>query len=276
MSYVMKYRASLVLLISTVGLSGALSLHAEAAVKAAAKSAPVVRPTASTSLCPLLNASYPRTVNDALVKLNLTDLTALADKGNTDAMVLLALRYTPAERSNDDADTQSRPQVDMDKAMALFQAAADKGHGYGEFYVGVAYMSGVGVAKDEAQAAQWFLRGAKHGAHAAQYWFGEMTAKGRGGLTVDWQAAKPYFASAAEGGAPDAYVELGYMYYKGLGGLERDAHKAAFCYRQGIKLHSQIAQVSLAGLINEGSVAWEPGDPELAAPDMAPQINLSK
>ncbi len=272
----MNYRTSLVLLISALGFSSSPSLQAEAALKAGAKPAPVIKPAPSDNLCPLLKESYPQTVNDALAKLSFMDLTALADKGNTDAMVLLALRYTPAERSADGADTQSRPPIDMDKAMALFRAAADKGHGYGEFYIGVAYMSGVGVAKDEAQAAQWFLRGAKHGAHAAQYWFGEMTAKGRGGLTADWQAAKPYFASAAEGGAPDAYVELGYMYYRGLGGLTQDSHKAAFCYRQGIKLHSQIAQVSLAGLINEGSVPWEPGDPDLAAPPAAPQSNPGK
>ena len=230
------------------------STEAQAAPKQATKRAE----RSGANFCPSLKASYPKTVNDSLADLSFEKLDALAAHGNTDAMVLVGLKYAGADQSSDD---HTAPPVDMDKAMTFFRTAADKKNGYAEYYVGVAYISGLGVPKDEVQAVKWFLRGAQHGAKIAEYWLGKMTAAGRGGLGPDWRAAVPHYRKAAEGGSPDAYVELGNIYAYGQDGLDKDYDKAGFCFRQGARLKSQIAEFNLIGLIRDGHTEWQLGDP---------------
>lgn len=212
------------------------------------------------NLCPPAKAEYDPGFDRRLDRRSLEELTALADQGNPDAMVLLGLRFLPSsERTS--ADGAARPPADMARALKLFRAAAKKRHGHAEFLVGVAFISGEGAAKDEKEAFEWFKRAAAHGSTLGQFWTGELIAKGRAGMTEDWKSALPYLAKAAEGGSADAYVELGYAYGSGLGGLDQDYRKAGFCYRQGAKLNSQIAQFGLLALIDEGHVAWMEGDP---------------
>ena len=210
----------------------------------------------STSLCPPYKQSYEPDFDVKMDGLSLRDLTARADSGNAGAMVLLGLRYTPGR----DTAPEDQLPIDLQKAMALFQRAAAKGNAFAEYLVGVAYMGGAGVAKDEAKAVEWFKRGAAHGNVSANYWFGEMTAKGRGGLKENWEAAIPNFRAAAAGGVSDAYVELAIAYEKGYGGLARNDESAAYCYRQGAKLNSQLAQYNLRVMIAKGRATWRPDD----------------
>jgi TPR repeat protein len=196
-------------------------------------------------------------LDEELDKLSLAELTALADGGNTHAMVLLGLRYTPAGPG----ESGERPPADMDKTLSLWRSAAANNHSHAEYLLGVAYMGGTGVPKDEAEAALWFRRAADRGNPLAQFWFGQMLAKGRGGLATDWKAALPYFSGAAAGDVNDAFVELGHMYAEGLGELDKDYEKAAVCYRHAVRRGSQIAQLNLRVLIGEGFITPQEGDP---------------
>jgi TPR repeat protein len=216
-----------------------------------------VAQSASSNVCPSDNAEYKSSVDVTLDHLSVEELTTLADTGRTDAMVLLALRYGPASDGN---ESDKRPAPDMEKAVALLQKAADKQNADAEFLMGTVYINGLGVPKDEAKAASWFARGARHGNAMAQFWYGEMTAKGRGGIAADWKAALPHFQGAAQKGVNDAFLELGYMYFNGYGGLEVDPQKAAFCYRR-IMAKSPLAQFNLRRLIEEEKIVWQPGDP---------------
>lgn len=220
--------------------------HAPAEANSEKKTAVAAR----TDLCPA-DATFQSRVDEKLNSLTLEDLTAEADKGNTAAQVLLGLRYT------------SGPTQDMEKAVGLFKAAADKKDADGEYYMGVAYLNGAGgVPKDDAQAAAWFKRSADKNHAVAQYWYGEMLAKGRGGLKEDWKAALPYFQKAARGAVGNAIVELGIMYVYGHGGLPVDYEKAAACYRVARDLGSGLAQYNLGLMIHDGKIKWQPGDPK--------------
>jgi len=214
----------------------------------AAPDATKIPPPSARELCPA-DAVFQSRVDEKLNSLSLEDLTTASNQGNTDATVLLGMRYTSGALQN------------YEKAVSLFQAAADKNNADGEYYMAVAYLNGFGVPKDEAQAAAWFKRSADRGHAVSQYWFGELTAKGRGGLTEDWEAALPYFKKGAQGAVPNALVEIGIMFHYGLGGLPVDYEESAVCYRVASKLGSQIAQYNLGLMIHDGKVKWQPGDP---------------
>ena len=249
----MNKNRALLLTTSLLGLSLALASCATQQEHAAPAPKQV---SAADNLCKPPVADTKRFLNEDLDALSLEDLTALAQDGNADAIVLLGLRYTSAPSAN-----ELEKAVSLSKAAALFRAAADKGQSHGEFLLGVAYMNGMGVSKDEAEAATWFTRSARRGNPAAQFWIGEMTAKGRGGITADWKVALPYFKDAAAGGTADAFLELGFMYAKGLGDLPQDYEEAATCYRQSVRMGSQIAQYNLRVLIADGHIARQDGDP---------------
>lgn len=234
----------------TAGLS-----HAASGEK---KAAPLVR----VKQCPV-DADFKSRVDEKLNSLSLEDLTAVADKGNTAAQVLLGLRYTSGENQ------------DMEKAVALFRAAADKKDSDGEYYVATAYLNGASVPKDEAQAAAWFKRSADRGHPVAQFWFGEMTAKGRGGLTADWKAALPYFEKAARAGVANALVEIGLMYHFGYGGLKVDYEKSAACMRVARGLGSQLAQYNIGRMIYDDRIKWQPGDPRKSEVPPMPTIETN-
>lgn len=242
----------LLLTASFIGFS--MTLASCATPQEQAASAPTQ--VSAADLCRPPTGDNKRFLNEKLDALSLEELTALAQDGNADAIVLLGLRYTSAPSAN-----ELEKAVSLSKAVALFRAAADKGQSHGEFLLGVAYMNGMGVSKDEAEAATWFTRSARRGNPAAQFWIGEMTAKGRGGITADWKVALPYFKDAAVGGTADAFLELGFMYAKGLGDLPQDYEKAATCYRQSVRMGSQIAQYNLRVLIADGHIARQDGDP---------------
>ena len=226
-------------------------------------SATCLAATPDANVCPATKTSYPPLYDAALDTLSLDDLTKRANAGNADALMLLGLNYTPSP----DHDAATALPVDMEMALALFRKAAKKRHGHAEFLIGVAYMGGAGVDKNEKEAWQWFKRAANHGSAAGQFWVGEMLAKGRAG-PGDWKGAQPYFIKAAEGGAPDAFVELGYMYSSGIT-MPVDFEKAAFCYRQAMN-KSSIASYNLRSLIDRRFVTWQQGDPGVPPKPEAP------
>ncbi len=210
---------------------------------------------AGPNLCPVAKADRPLPYDAALDALSLDELTKRANSGNADAIMLLGLKYAPSP----DHDPAAAPDTDVDKAVTLFRKAAKKGQSHAAFLMGVAYLGGSGVEKDEKQAVDWFRRAARNGSPAGQYWLGELMAKGRAGFNKDWEQALPHFKSAAEGGIPDAFIELGYMYSSGRA-LPMDYEKAAFRFRQVMAV-SQIASYNLRSLIDKRFVTWQQGDP---------------
>jgi uncharacterized protein len=132
-------------------------------------------------------------------------LRASGEKGNRGAQVELA-NLLLEDGGPDDRATVAK----------WFEDAAQSGDLVAAFNVGVCLARGVGVERDEEQAAHW-LRRAAEGVTDAQYIYARMLAEGRG-LECNLPEARAWFARAAEAGMPDAEVALAEMMANGRGG----------------------------------------------------------
>jgi len=87
-------------------------------------------------------AAFAQTLS---IKTDLATLQAAADKGQSSAMSLIALKY----------HTGRDVPRDYTQAAAWYRRASDSGHGTSMFYLGTFYWSGRGVAKDLVEAYKW-------------------------------------------------------------------------------------------------------------------------
>ena len=91
--------------------------------------------------------------------------------------------------------------VDQDDAEAVkwFRCAAEKEDAEARHRVGFAYMTGRGVSQDHAEAVKWFRLAACQGDAEAQYWMGYAFAKGIGVRPNEAAAARWYRLAAEQG-----------------------------------------------------------------------------
>lgn len=87
-----------------------------------------------------------------------------------------------------------------DEIFALFQQQAEAGNPRAQFYIGVAYTSGMGVTKDPVKAHEWILKAAERGVNSAQGNLGLMYLLGDG-IPADPVAAQTWFTIAAKRGS---------------------------------------------------------------------------
>jgi TPR repeat protein len=168
----------------------------------------------------------------------------------------------------------------MPEAIAAYRKAADKGSTSAMVELGVAFATGAGVARDEAQARTLFERAAEAGnprgvtnlaalsgsagalpdpvrARAllmrasetnseAQYQLGMMTAEGIGGPKDD-VAARALFQRAAAQGHAGALERMGAFAQSGRGGPQDSAAAKAY-YQQAAALGNEDAKAALKRL----------------------------
>jgi TPR repeat protein len=151
---------------------------------------------------------------------------------------------------------------DPARAVRLFEAASAQGNPVGTFFLGTAYVNGLGVdGASDSQAVVLWEQAAREGHPLSQYWLGFMIANGRGGIERSWCAAVPLFEAAALEHVPDASFMLGFAYHTGELGPP-DYKKAAEWYRRATaKELNQKAQYNLRILIEQYLVDWQEGDP---------------
>ncbi|RHZ83587.1 hypothetical protein Glove_91g45 [Diversispora epigaea] len=99
-----------------------------------------------------------------------------------------------------------------------------QGKSYGECIIGVLYLFGTGVTKDEEKAFQWFLKSSEGGNHFGQYSLGTCYYEGIG-ITKDEEKAFQWSLKSAEGGNSHGQCLLGDCYQLGIGTL-KDEEKA--------------------------------------------------
>src|SRR5258708_23876616 len=109
-----------------------------------------------------------------------------------------------------------------------FERAAASGDPVAAFNDAVCLSHGVGVARDDKQAALW-LRKAADRVVSAQFWYGRVLVDGRG-VERDIAQGRGWIARAAEGGMVDAQVALGEMMLTGSGG-GCDPQGALACFK---------------------------------------------
>ena len=126
----------------------------------------------------------------------------LAELGQVSAQFNLGVMYTINER--------------FTAAEHWYHMAALRGHREASYNLGVLYLNGQGVLRDDGQASRWFQRAAERGLPEAQYQLGRMCYEGRG-VPRDPQCELQRYRESAEGRYPLAQHDLAVLYHLGEG-----------------------------------------------------------
>ena len=102
------------------------------------------------------------------------------------------------------------------KAFEGAKAKAEKGDAQAQFWLGVSYAEGKGVAKDQVQAVSWWRKAAVQGYDNAQMSLGVCYANGTGVAKDQVQAVK-WTRKGAEQGDVGCLEAMGVYYANGLG-----------------------------------------------------------
>ena len=136
------------------------------------------------------------------------------------------------------------------KAVPLYLQLAGQGNAEAQFYAGLMYTNGQGLAKDDEQAVSWFGKAAKQGYKEAQSKLGFMYATGKG-VAQNYNLAVYWCYQAALQGDTFAQYNLGLMYEKGQG-VAKDNNLAASWYSKAAAQGDAHAQFNLAGMYANG------------------------
>ncbi|GHV94003.1 hypothetical protein AGMMS50293_03230 [Spirochaetia bacterium] len=154
--------------------------------------------------------------------------------------------------------TKKTPQQRYDEAMVfynqkrytaavpIFREVADQGYAPAQYYLGLCYADGLGLAQDYGKAVEWYRKAADHGNALAQYNLGLCYADGLG-LAQDYGKAAEWYRKAADHGNADAQYILGICYEYDLG-LPHDIEKAKEWYRKSAAQGNEEAKKRLAEL----------------------------
>ena len=97
---------------------------------------------------------------------------------------------------------------DYTAALKIIRPLAIKGGARAQFYLGLMYEEGDGVAKDLKEAVKWYRKAADQGYDVAQTNLGVMYEYGKG-VAKDLKEAVTWFRKAADQGYARAQKKLG-------------------------------------------------------------------
>jgi TPR repeat protein len=160
---------------------------------------------------------------------------------------------------------------DYAAALREFRPAAERGHARAQYYLGLMYLQGRGVSRDEAEAEKWFRMAAEQGDRSALASLAMMARSQEGSKSArddkaaridkatpseeatrsDTEAAEPPERLAAERGDAQAQIKLAAMYEEGRG-VAKDLAEAARWYRLAAEQGHAKAQNILGVLYAEG------------------------
>lgn len=115
---------------------------------------------------------------------------------------------------------------DYGAARAIWNALARHGNAEAQFRLGWLSEAGLGVARNDADAARWYVFAVRREHASALYNLAVMLTEGRGVPRDDTKAAQ-YFRQAAIQGHAKAQYNLGILYQTGRG-VPRDPRRARF------------------------------------------------
>jgi uncharacterized protein len=117
--------------------------------------------------------------------------------------------------------------------------------------IGELYSQGLGVRRDQAEAARWYTLGNDHGDRQAAFRLGLAKLTGEG-TPKDPDGAKKLFEKAAAEGHPGALYNLGVMAIEN-NGVVRDFAQAAKLFEQAANLGDSDAAYALGLLYRNGT-----------------------
>ena len=122
-------------------------------------------------------------------------------------LLAFCLSVTPAFAEIEEArDMMEAGQ--FQQAYSELWPAARSGNADAEELIGVMYALGLGVARDDQRAFEWYLRSAMKGHPGAQSGVGWYYEVGRGMPAPDLVRAYMWYTLSAIGGDPDAAISL--------------------------------------------------------------------
>lgn len=127
---------------------------------------------------------------------------------------------------------------------------AKRGDAVSQDSLGLLYLKGQGVRKDESEAVKWFQQAAEQGNAEAQNHLGYCYAAGSG-ASQSYEEAEKWWRKAADQGNPDAEFNLGQSFYSGLG-VEKNNQEAVKWYRAAAEQGYARAQYNLGICYDEG------------------------
>ena len=153
------------------------------------------------------------------------------------------------------ADLQTGLQAyhrgDYAAAIAECRPLAEQGNAAAQLVIGVMYLEGDGLPKDDAKAAQWMGNAAAQWLADAQYNMALLCAKVEG-VPQDFKQAAGWDLKAATAGNADAQYNLALMYERGQG-VQQDYAQAIAWYREAATRNDAGVLSHLAMLYANGS-----------------------
>ena len=155
-------------------------------------------------LPPAMSKVTPPTQTAAVTPVD--QLTALANKGNANAELLVGLKYLQG-------DGVAVNEAEASKWLSL---AAAKGEPLAEYRLGTLYERGHGVVTDAAKAAHCYQAAAEKGNRKAMHNLAVAYAEGAG-VAKNYTEAARWFSKAATLGLADSQFNLAVLYERGMG-----------------------------------------------------------
>lgn len=106
---------------------------------------------------------------------------------------------------------------DLGMSHKYYQMAADKGHIYACFLVGIDFYNGIGIKENKSLGIKYIQTAADNGVADAQYMIGMMYESGEIGKLFKQKKAVQYYINAANQGHAMAQIKLGDMNIKNKG-----------------------------------------------------------
>jgi len=161
------------------------------------------------------------------------------------AAVFIILTGAPARGQSAERDLAQK------KTITDLKEVAYAGDVNAQVELGVIYLTGNGVPKDDAEAVKWLRKAADQDSALGERYLAEMYFKGRG-VPADNEEAAKWLRLAAEQDDAQSQYNLAVLYTKGLG-VPRNLKEAANLMRRAANQHLAAGELGLG-------VAYENGD----------------
>ena len=135
------------------------------------------------------------------------------------------------------------------EALTMFAELAQYQYPPAIYYVGICYLNGTGLTKNERQAHKFIKMAAEYGDAMAQYDYAVMLDNGIG-TDVDKTLAHSYYSKAAEQEESRAMVEMAHRYINGTM-VTQDMNKAKELLHKAAEQEDTIAMFEYGKLLQE-------------------------
>ena len=177
---------------------------------------------------------------------NVPQIVETADSGNLVEEIQVEpgaiVKSDPAQNIQIGLDAYNKG--DYSTALREFRALSEQGNTDAQYYLGLMFDNGQGVAADYREAMDWYRQASEQGNALAQLALGIKYYEGEV-VVEDFEEAAKWYGMSAGQGNQDAQNRLGFMYEKGLG-VAQDYGQAAKWYSKAAEQGNVNAQKNLS------------------------------